>query len=57
MNARLSALLVHLVLLVYSALAIFPIALVILNSFKSRKAIFRDPLALPDAETFTTVAL
>ncbi len=43
----------HLALLVYTAVALFPIILVIMNSFKARKAIFRDPLAFPTAETFS----
>lgn len=44
---------VHAVLLVYTALALFPIALILVNSVKTRAAIFDDPLALPGAETFS----
>ena len=47
--------LVHAVLLTYTVVALWPILLVISNSFKSRKAIFRDPMALPDADTFSLV--
>lgn len=47
--------LVHLVLLSYTLLALWPIFLVLINSVKSRKAIFRDPLALPNADTFNLI--
>lgn len=43
----------HTALLIYTAIALFPIFLVVINSFKARKAIFRQPLALPNAETFS----
>jgi len=43
----------HTALLIYTAIALFPILLVIMNSFKARKAIFRAPLALPNPETFS----
>jgi raffinose/stachyose/melibiose transport system permease protein len=46
---------VHGILLLYTALAIGPILLVLLNSFKSRRAIFADPLGFPDSRTFTTI--
>ncbi|CAN5564316.1 carbohydrate ABC transporter permease [soil metagenome] len=45
----------HGVLLVYTAIALFPVVLVVMNSFKERRAIFRTPLAFPDAETFSLV--
>jgi len=38
---------VHAVLMLYTALALFPIALILINSVKSREAIFDNPLALP----------
>lgn len=47
--------LVHLALLGYTLIALFPIVLVIINSFKSRAAIFNDPLSLPDTGSFTLV--
>ena len=47
--------LVHAVLLSYTVLALFPIFLVIINSFKSKRAIFNDPLALPTPATFSLV--
>jgi raffinose/stachyose/melibiose transport system permease protein len=46
---------VHLILIAYCLLALGPILLVVMNSFKSRKAIFGAPLAPPNAETFSLV--
>jgi raffinose/stachyose/melibiose transport system permease protein len=43
----------HAVLLGYTAVALVPIALIVINSFKTRNAIFGEPLALPNASTFT----
>ena len=45
----------HAILLAYTAIALFPIALVVINSFKERRAIFRTPYALPDADSFSLV--
>lgn len=45
----------HAVLLSYTVIALFPVLVVVINSMKSRKAIFADPLALPDATTFDLV--
>ena len=45
----------HAVLIAYTAIALFPVIVVIINSFKTRRAIFRSPLSLPDAETFSLV--
>jgi raffinose/stachyose/melibiose transport system permease protein len=45
----------HLILATYTLIALFPVVLIVINSFKSRRAIFNDPLALPDAETFSLV--
>jgi raffinose/stachyose/melibiose transport system permease protein len=44
---------VHLVLLLYTALALFPTLLMFVNSFKTREAIFGAPLALPTPQTFS----
>lgn len=44
---------IHGALLAYSALALAPVLLVILNSFKDRLTIFSAPYALPSAQTFT----
>ncbi|GIV81884.1 MAG: ABC transporter permease [Anaerolineae bacterium] len=45
----------HAVLLAYTALALFPIVLILINSFKTRKAIFKTPYALPTKETWSLV--
>jgi raffinose/stachyose/melibiose transport system permease protein len=37
----------HAILLTYTLIALFPVFVIVINSFKSRKAIFADPLALP----------
>ncbi|MBT3533764.1 MAG: carbohydrate ABC transporter permease [Rhodospirillaceae bacterium] len=50
-----NALAVHAILLVYCLIALWPIFLVISNSFKSRKWIFRDPMALPNADSFSLI--
>ena len=55
MEQRARSLSVHLVLFAYSVLAVGPILLVVMNSFKVRSAIFGSPLALPDASTFSLV--
>jgi raffinose/stachyose/melibiose transport system permease protein len=44
---RLSALFPHIILLAYSALALFPIFLILINSFKDRRDLFRFPYQLP----------
>jgi len=46
---------VHLTLISYLLLALLPILLVFMNSFKSRDAIFNDPLAWPAPETFSLI--
>jgi raffinose/stachyose/melibiose transport system permease protein len=45
----------HLVLLVYTLIAIFPIILILINSFKARKAIFNAPYLPPLANTFSMI--
>jgi raffinose/stachyose/melibiose transport system permease protein len=44
---------VYAALTFYTLIAIFPIALVLMNSFKSRNAIFGSPLSPPGPSTFT----
>jgi raffinose/stachyose/melibiose transport system permease protein len=46
-------LMTHAVLLTYTVIALFPILVIIVNAFKSRKAIFKDPLALPTLDSFS----
>lgn len=45
----------HAVLILYTLIALFPVFVIVVNSFKSRRAIFAEPLALPRAETFDLV--
>ncbi len=54
-SAPLSRGLVHLVLLAYTALCLAPVLLVVVNSFKDRRAIFAAPLTLPDATSFSLI--
>jgi raffinose/stachyose/melibiose transport system permease protein len=44
---------IHIVLVGYCALALFPIVLTVINSFKGRLAIFSAPYSLPNPQTFT----
>ena len=53
MQKRVNGLFIHAILLSYTVIALFPIILVIINSFKSRKGIFKDPLAMPTMDTFS----
>ena len=55
MRRRISVFGVHTVLIAYTLLAILPILLVVMNSFKTRNAIFGSPLSPPNAETFSLV--
>jgi len=55
MRSRVSVLGVHAVLLAYTLLAILPILLVVMNSFKNRNAIFGSPLSPPSAQTFSLI--
>ena len=36
-------------------IALFPVFVIVINSFKTRKAIFREPLALPIADSFSMI--
>jgi raffinose/stachyose/melibiose transport system permease protein len=55
MRKPLSAIAVHTVLGLYTALALSPIILVIMNSFKERNAIFGSPLQPPSFSTFSLI--
>ena len=46
-------LMVHLSLLFFAILAIGPIFVIIINSFKTMEGIFTGPLKIPNSETFT----
>ena len=43
------------ILLLYSVIALFPIVLILMNSFKAKKAIFGAPFQFPNAETFSLI--
>lgn len=45
----------HAILIAYTIIALFPVFVILINSFKSRKAIFREPLALPNEASFSLV--
>ena len=46
---------VHAILGAYTIIALFPVFVVVINSFKTRKAIFRSPLQLPDESSFSLI--
>jgi raffinose/stachyose/melibiose transport system permease protein len=46
---------VHAILIAYSVVAVGPILLVVMNSFKARSAIFGAPLAPPNDATFSLI--
>mgnify|MGYP001081883209 FL=1 len=50
-----SAIAAHAILIVYTVIALFPVLIVVMNSFKSRGAIFRSPLSLPGPTTFDLI--
>ncbi|MCC0038826.1 MAG: carbohydrate ABC transporter permease [Brucellaceae bacterium] len=45
----------HAILIAYTIIALFPVLVIVVNSLKTRNAIFRSPLSLPDEETFSLV--
>lgn len=45
----------HAALLTWTAIALFPVFVILVNSFKARKAIFAEPLALPSEASFSLV--
>jgi raffinose/stachyose/melibiose transport system permease protein len=45
----------HAILITYTLIALFPVFVILINSFKSRRAIFAEPLALPTRETFDLI--
>ena len=42
-------------MILYICIVLFPVFVFVINSFKTRKAIFRDPLALPNSESFSLI--
>jgi len=47
--------LIHVALISYTLIALFPVFLTLVNSFKTRNAIFREPMAIPTPSTFSLV--
>ena len=45
-------LIVHGVLITYCVISLWPIFMIVLNSFKNRRGIFRDPMGFPTEKTF-----
>jgi raffinose/stachyose/melibiose transport system permease protein len=45
----------HAALIAYTAVALLPVLFIVMNSFKSRRAVFAAPLALPGPGTFDPV--
>ncbi|WP_278923736.1 MULTISPECIES: carbohydrate ABC transporter permease [Pseudophaeobacter] len=52
---RLNTFAAHGALILYTVIALFPVFVIVINSFKTRKAIFREPLALPHADSFSLI--
>lgn len=58
MSARMSTsrtIAAHAALITYTLIALFPVFVIVINSLKSRKAIFADPLALPMPGNFDLI--
>lgn len=45
----------HTALIAYTLIALFPVFVIVINSFKSRRAIFGSPLSLPTSKTFSLI--
>jgi len=43
------------ILTIYAIIALFPVVMILVNSFKSRKAIFGAPFEFPTSETFSLI--
>ncbi|WP_187429738.1 Diacetylchitobiose uptake system permease protein NgcG [Roseobacter fucihabitans] len=52
---RLNTIAAHGALILYVLIALFPVFVIVINSFKTRKAIFREPLAMPNADSFSLI--
>lgn len=51
----LNAFAAHGALILWTVIALFPVMVILINSFKTRQAIFREPLALPSGESFSMI--
>lgn len=47
--------LIHAALIIYTVISLFPIFMTLINSVKSRNAIFKNPMQLPNSQTFDLV--
>lgn len=45
----------HAILILWTVVALFPVFVILINSFKSKKAIFGAPLSLPWGDTFSMI--
>jgi raffinose/stachyose/melibiose transport system permease protein len=45
----------HGALIAWTVIALFPVVVILINSFKTRKAIFQAPLAFPGGESFSLI--
>lgn len=50
-----NAVLMHGALIFYTVIALFPVFVILINSLKDRKAIFKEPLALPTGDSFSLI--
>ena len=51
----LNSLAAHAALILWLVIALFPVFVIVANSFKARRAIFAEPLALPGPESFSLI--
>jgi raffinose/stachyose/melibiose transport system permease protein len=54
-SSPLNTALAHGALILWTVIALFPVFVIIINSLKSRRAIFAEPLSLPSPETFSLI--
>ena len=53
LSSNFNSIIMHVVLFTYTIICLFPVYLLVNNSFKSRRAIFKQPLSLPNEDTFS----
>lgn len=51
----LNTLAMHGALILYTLIALFPVFIILINSFKERRSIFREPMALPNSDSFSLI--
>ncbi|MCA0272445.1 MAG: carbohydrate ABC transporter permease [Proteobacteria bacterium] len=54
-HSPLNSIAAHGALILWTVIALFPVVVILINSFKTRQAIFREPLALPTGESFSMI--